>query len=113
MPLSSPSGGDGAALGANGSGALMSSMLILNTGIDLAINLQAASWDNVNSRILIGGNNDYAGSIASVFAKMQQAANLPASNNTCTGIVVNRTDSGVLYLDGLNALFQTRYGVIY
>ena len=102
MPLSEPRGGFSA-----GSGAVMGVLPIRNTGADLGINLQAASWDSVNNRILIGGDNDFVGTKTDVFAKMQQVANLPPSNNTCTGIGLKFDDSGVFFLDGANAVFRT------
>lgn len=91
MPLSEPSGG-ASVFGGIGGGAVMARYPIRNTGADTAINFQKIQWDDVSSRLIVAGNNDFIGSMASAQSKLVQAPTLPTVVSSYQGISVR--DSG-------------------
>lgn len=104
MPLSFPSG---AAASFSFGNTAFATLPVQNSGADVSIIFEVASWDDINNRILVAGDNDYVGSKQTAFAKLIQAPTLPPSPAAASiSIIVNRNDSGVLYVDGAGNIFR-------
>ena len=105
MPLSEPfPSGDGGGF-AIADGTVLTFFEALSSGFDTAVNLQSAIFDDIAQRVLIAGSNDFVGFKTLVTDKLVVAPSLPASNNTCRGIVVDRLTGGAIFLDSANGIF--------
>jgi hypothetical protein len=77
----------------------------LSSGFDTAVNFQSAIFDDIANRVIIAGSNDFVGEKTLVNDKLVVAPSLPASNNTCRGIVIDRLTGGAVFLDSGNGIF--------
>ena len=104
MPLFVPASGD---VFLGGGRSTSSIGTLRNNGADTAITFSGAMFHPIRGDLIIAGDNDYVGTMATALAKLQQIATLPvAATSPCRGLAMNWLDNGVLYWGSGNDYFR-------